>query len=111
MGISLTERMVRRSVKRRRAPVTPVQVGAELRGAREVMGLSLAEVHDRTGILWRDLEALEVGDLRKMPDRQAANPWASIDTGSSYWTPVETTPENPDVSLGVSRGTAPLRAP
>ena len=72
MGISLGERTLRRSGKRRRSPATPVQVGAELREAREGMGLSLAEVHDRTGILWRELEALEAGDLRKMPDRKAS---------------------------------------
>ena len=36
------------------------------------MGSSLVEVHDRTGILWRELEALEAGELWKMPDRQIA---------------------------------------
>ncbi|MHB8681184.1 MAG: helix-turn-helix domain-containing protein [Acidimicrobiales bacterium] len=57
--------------KATRSPVTPAQVGARLRETRQRLGLSLAEVHDRTGILWRELEALEAGDLRKVPDRQA----------------------------------------
>ena len=72
MVVSLDQPTTRRSGKSRPASATPVQVGTELREAREAMGSSLAEVHDRTGILWRELEALESGDLRKMPDRQIA---------------------------------------
>ncbi|MHB8439983.1 MAG: RodZ domain-containing protein [Acidimicrobiales bacterium] len=61
-----------RNGKSRRSPATPAQVGSALREAREALGQSLAEVHDDTGIPWKALEALEAGDIRKMPDRQMA---------------------------------------
>jgi hypothetical protein len=70
--VSLGERTMRRRGEERRSPVTTGEVGAELREARKGVGLSLAEVHDRTGITWRDLEALEAGEPWKIPDRQSA---------------------------------------
>jgi hypothetical protein len=72
VGVSLDQRVMSCLGKRQESLATPVQVGAQLRQAREAMGSSLAEVHDRTGILWRELEALEAGHLSKLLDRQSA---------------------------------------
>src|SRR5579872_3117269 len=73
MGISLDhQQTIGHRGRRQGSSATPIQVGAELRQAREAMGSSLAEVHDLTGILWRELEALEAGDLSKLFDRQSA---------------------------------------
>ena len=43
-----------------------------LREARLGLGVELAEVHDRTGISWKNLEALESGDLHRFSDPAAA---------------------------------------
>jgi Helix-turn-helix domain len=50
---------------------TPAEAGATLRAARERMGVTLAEVQDRTGVPWPQLEALEAGDLSRFPDRRS----------------------------------------
>ena len=59
--------------KRRRAQeLTPGGAGEMLRSAREQVGIDLAEVHDRTGISWRNLEALESGDVQRFSNPSAA---------------------------------------
>jgi hypothetical protein len=66
-------RMRRRGRKRQEEPgTTPEAVGTALRAAREASGVSLTEVHDRTGTPWQLLEALEAGDLSRFPDRRSA---------------------------------------
>lgn len=50
---------------------TPVDVGAIFRAARAEAGITLAEIHDRTGIPWLQLEALEAGELARIPDRRS----------------------------------------
>jgi hypothetical protein len=52
--------------------LTPTGAGEMLREARERLGIDLAEVHDRTGISWRNLEALESGDLQRFADLTSA---------------------------------------
>ena len=67
------DRGARRRVRRRQRPGnTPELVGSALRSSRKASGLTLGEVHDRTGILWPQLEGLEAGDLSRFADRQAA---------------------------------------
>ena len=67
------DRTTRRRGKRRPEPETaPVDVGDTLRSARLDAGVTLAEVHDRTGIPWLQLEALEAGELDRLPDRRSA---------------------------------------
>jgi Helix-turn-helix domain len=43
-----------------------------LREARERLDIDLAEVHDRTGISWRNLEALESGEVQRFSEPSAA---------------------------------------
>lgn len=43
-----------------------------LREARESLGIDMADVHDRTGVSWRYLEALEAGDTERFSDASAA---------------------------------------
>ncbi len=50
----------------------PTEAGELLRNARTGLGIELAEVHDRTGISWRNLEALESGDVQRFSDPAAA---------------------------------------
>ena len=62
-------RMRRRGRKRPEEPgSTPETIGTALRAAREASGVSLTEVHDRTGTPGQLLEALEAGDLSRFPD-------------------------------------------
>jgi cytoskeletal protein RodZ len=63
----------RRKKRRGDKVLTPAMAGEMLRGARESQGIDLAEVHDRTGISWRNLEALESGDLQRFSDPSAAS--------------------------------------
>lgn len=56
---------------RRGGAVTPAELGASLRAAREGSGASLTDLHDRTGVPWRQLEALEQGDLAAFADQRA----------------------------------------
>jgi len=71
MVVSVSDRTERRLGQRRReSPSTLAEVGAELRQARERLGASLVEVHEHTGLSWRELDALETGDLRRTMDRQ-----------------------------------------
>jgi Helix-turn-helix domain len=62
----------RRSKRRRPRPLTPVEAGEMLRNARESLGIELPEVHDRTGISWRNLEAIESGEVQRFSDPAAA---------------------------------------
>lgn len=62
----------RRGAKRPRPPATPSEVGLALRETREANGVGLAEVHDRTGVAYAHLEALENGDLGRFSDRHTA---------------------------------------
>jgi hypothetical protein len=62
----------RRGGKRQEAGTTPAIVGAALRQAREASAVSLTEVTDRTGTPWKQLEALEAGDLSRFPDLRSA---------------------------------------
>ncbi|MEA1083585.1 DUF4115 domain-containing protein [Sphingomonas sp. CD22] len=48
-------------------PVAPARPGERLRQAREIRGLSLAEVAARTRVPQRHLEALETGDYALLP--------------------------------------------
>jgi hypothetical protein len=67
------DRSAGRRKKRRGVPaLTPAQAGEMLREARERLGIDLAEVHDRTGISWRNLEALESGDFQRFSEPSAA---------------------------------------
>jgi hypothetical protein len=45
-------------------------MGFALRRARESLGLTLAEVHDRTGVPWQQLEELEDMDLAGIADQR-----------------------------------------
>ncbi|MFZ0666923.1 MAG: helix-turn-helix transcriptional regulator [Acidimicrobiales bacterium] len=62
----------RRKKRRGGERLTPTGAGEMLREARERLGIDLAEVHDRTGISWRNLEALESGDLQRFADPSSA---------------------------------------
>lgn len=66
------KRMRRRGGRRRQSGATPDTVGTALREAREEMAVTLAEVHDRTGVPPQQLEALEAGDLSRFPDLRSA---------------------------------------
>jgi len=66
------DRATRRRGGRRQQPEpTPTDVGGELKAARDARGITLEEVHDRTGVSRPQLEALEVGDLVRFPDRRS----------------------------------------
>jgi cytoskeletal protein RodZ len=62
----------RRKKRRGDEALTPAQAGEMLREARERLGIDLAEVHDRTGISWRNLEALESGEVQRFSEPSAA---------------------------------------
>ncbi len=62
----------RRKKRRREQALTPTAAGVMLREARESLGIELAEVHDRTGISWRNLEALESGEAQHFSEPSAA---------------------------------------
>ncbi len=62
----------RRGGKRPPSVSTPADVGTVLREAREGGGVTMAEVHDRTGVSWKHLEALENGDLSSFSDLRVA---------------------------------------
>jgi len=66
------DRTMRRRAGRRQASTTPADIGTALREAREGTAATLAEIHDRTGIHWQQLEALESGDLSRFSDERAA---------------------------------------
>ena len=56
----------------RTTPTSPVEIGRLLRQARESVGLDLLTVHDRIGRPITQIEALEAGDLRQLPDQAGA---------------------------------------
>jgi hypothetical protein len=62
----------RRKKRRVEQALTPTAAGAMLSEARQGLGMELAEVHDRTGISWRNLEALEAGEVQRFSDPSAA---------------------------------------
>jgi cytoskeletal protein RodZ len=62
----------RRSKRRAEKLLTPTEAGEMLRNARAQLGIELLEVHDRTGISWRNLEALESGEVQRFSDPAAA---------------------------------------
>lgn len=67
------DRSQNRRKKRRREPsLTPAAAGAMLREERERLGIELAEVHDRTGVSWRNLEAIESGEVQHFSEPSAA---------------------------------------
>ena len=67
------DRSQNRRKKRRGEPtLTPTAAGAMLLEARQRLGIELAEVHDRTGISWRNLEALESGEVQHFSEPSAA---------------------------------------
>jgi len=55
-----------------RLPSRAAEVGMALRDARERSDLAMADIHDRTGISWAHLEALEDGDFARFPDQLTA---------------------------------------
>jgi hypothetical protein len=63
---------LRRARRRHPSSATPAFVGASLQKARLEAAVTLADVHDRTGILWPQLEGLEAGDFSRFPDKGAA---------------------------------------
>jgi hypothetical protein len=63
----------RRSKRRADRLLTPAEAGEMLRNARSSLGIELPEVHDRTGISWRNLEALESGEIQRFSDPAAAS--------------------------------------
>jgi len=67
------ERTNRRRTKRSSRPSTPHELGLALQRARAQKGVGLSELHDRTGVPWSQLEALEQGDLRRFPDERTAS--------------------------------------
>jgi len=74
LGSANGDRSASRRKKRRGAEtLTPTGAGEMLREARERLGIDLAEVHDRTGISWRNLEALESGDIQRFSDLASAS--------------------------------------
>ncbi|MHB8328405.1 MAG: helix-turn-helix domain-containing protein, partial [Acidimicrobiales bacterium] len=62
----------RRKERRHRGPSKPADVALALRGARQRLGLTLAEVHERTGVAWQELESLESADLGRFSDQDSA---------------------------------------
>ncbi len=63
----------RRDDQPEQSPSEPVvAIGRELRQAREDRGLDLLSVHDRLSRPITQIEALETGDLRGLPDRAVA---------------------------------------
>jgi len=66
------KRMRRRGGRRQKANSTPAAVGTALREAREVSGVELSDIQDRTGVPWPQLEALEAGNLSRFPDLRTA---------------------------------------
>jgi hypothetical protein len=65
-------RMRRRGRRRHGTGSTPAAISTPLREAREASNVTLAEVHDRTGVPWPQLEALEAGELSRFPDLRSA---------------------------------------
>ena len=73
MGSANGDRSQNRRKKRRgEQPLTPTAAGAMLSEARVGLGIELAEVHDRTGISSRNLEALESGEVQHFSEPSAA---------------------------------------
>ncbi len=62
----------RRDDQQEQAIATIVEIGRRLRGAREERGLTLLAVHDRLSRPITQLEALESGDLARLPDQALA---------------------------------------
>ncbi|MGO9343654.1 MAG: helix-turn-helix domain-containing protein [Acidimicrobiales bacterium] len=73
MGANGDRSTSRRSKRRGDRLITPVEAGEMLRNARTSLGIELPEVHDRTGISWRNLEALESGEIQRFSDAAAAS--------------------------------------
>ncbi len=65
-------RMRRRGGRRQKAGSTPAAMGKALREAREASAVTLTEIHDRTGVPWQQLEALEAGNLSRFHDLRSA---------------------------------------
>ncbi|HXQ74980.1 MAG TPA: helix-turn-helix domain-containing protein [Acidimicrobiales bacterium] len=72
MVIAGSERATRRRSVRRQRGSSPFPFGPELRQARQRLGLGLDGVQDRTGVRAFYLEALEEGDLTRLPDEKTA---------------------------------------
>jgi hypothetical protein len=71
--IAGSDKTARRRVgRRRRQGSSAATVGPALRDARERLELTVAELHDRTGVTPLHLEALEEGDLGRFPDERTA---------------------------------------
>jgi cytoskeleton protein RodZ len=112
------DRSQNRRKKRRREPsLTPAAAGAILREERERLGIELAEVHDRTGISWRNLEAIESGEVQHFSEPSAAavamrrySELVGLDPDpliASLSSPVMALAGAPSVGTGPSRGLAP----
>lgn len=129
------DRSQNRRRKRRGEPaLTPTAAGAMLLEARERLGIELAEVHDRTGISWRNLEALESGEVQHFSEPSAAavamrryadlvgldpepligslaSPVMALSGAPSTGAPATGAPSGRTPSLRHSRGTAPVQEP
>ncbi len=73
MGTPSGDKTVRRHTRGRPRPTTTMlDVGLVLRGERERLQLGLAEIHDRSGVPWQDLEAIESADLAHFGNLRSA---------------------------------------
>jgi hypothetical protein len=70
--IAGSDRTTRRRGNRRQRDPSSFPFGPDLHQARERLGLSLETVQDRTGVRLLHLEALEAGDLSRLPDEKIA---------------------------------------
>ncbi|HXX88817.1 MAG TPA: helix-turn-helix transcriptional regulator, partial [Acidimicrobiales bacterium] len=62
----------RRRGRGRKEPSTPAEIGTGLVRARQALGLGLVDVRDRTGVPLPILEALESGEITRVPNQDAA---------------------------------------
>jgi hypothetical protein len=70
--IAGSDRTTRRRGSRRQRDPSSFPFGPDLHQARIEQGLSLETVQDRTGVRLLHLEALEAGDLSRLPDEKIA---------------------------------------
>ena len=70
MATASSDRLARDGGEQKPPASTPGDVGVALREAREGLGMTLADVRDRTGVAIQHLEAMEAMDLGRLPDQR-----------------------------------------
>ncbi len=70
MATAGSDRLARNGGEQKPPASTPGDVGVALREARERLGMSLADVRDRTGVAKQHLEAMEAMDVGRLPDQR-----------------------------------------